>query len=288
MTGSAFRRSMLRGAAAVLRRTTDFPGRWRVCQRALKEVRAVGGGMRPTTIRTKHGFLMECDPGDWVGQHIFVTGTWEDTTTRIVQACVTPGATVVDVGANIGFYTLLMSRLVGERGRVIAFEPMPLGIERLRRNLRLNDASNVDVIEQAASAQPGSASFFLGPREHTSISSLRPIEGAATVAVTCTTLDTVLAEHPRIDFLKMDVEGAEPDVLAGAGRTLRNGIPYVVAEVSSPDWPQTLLDLGFEMFEIRWNGIRPLKELAAPDLGSQYNAFFSTRGVPPGVPLLTS
>jgi FkbM family methyltransferase len=282
----SLRRLSLLATSSLLRRTTDFPGRWRLVQAALREVRAVGPGMRPRIVRTRHGFVMRCDPGDWVGQHILATGTWEDMTTAVMQACVRPGAMVVDVGANIGFYTLLLSQLVTDTGRVFAFEPMPLGLERLRTNLRLNAVRNVEVRAEAVAAGSGSARFFLGPSDHTSISSLQPIEGAEVIDVPCTTLDAVLTDCPRIDLLKMDVEGAEAHVLSGATETLRRGVPHVIAEVNSPEWPQQLIELGYEMFLIGWDGLRRVVDLHAPGLPTQYNALFTRSGAPAGVPVL--
>ena len=283
----SLRRGALLATAGTLRSTTDFPGRWRLLQWALRQIREVGPGMRPRVVRTRHGFVMRCDPGDWVGQHILATGTWEDMTTAVMQACVGPGATAVDVGANIGFYTLLLSQLVADEGRVLAFEPMPVGLERLRTNLRLNAVRNVEVHEQAVSATSGSGRLFLGPRHHTSISSLHPIDGADAIDVVCTSLDTALAGCPSVDFLKMDVEGAEAEVLRGATETLRRGLPYIVAEVSSPAWPQQLIDLGYQMFMIGWDGLRRVIDPRNPELPTQYNALFTRSGAPAGVPLLS-
>jgi FkbM family methyltransferase len=288
MSFRSLRRISLLTAAAVVRATNDFPGRWRLAQWALREVRAVGPGMGPRVIRTRHGFVMRCDPGDWVGQHILATGTWEDMTTAVIQTCVSPGATVVDVGANIGFYTLLLSQLVTNSGRVLAFEPMPVGLERLRTNLRLNAVRNVDVREQAVAATNGTARFFLGPPEHTSISSLHRIEDAEAINVDCTTLDAALGGYPRVDFLKVDVEGAEADVLNGAIETLKRGVPYIIGEVSSSDWPPRLIALGYEMFLIMWNGLRRVEDPHAPGLPTQYNALFTTQGPPAGVPMLVA
>lgn len=282
----ALRRTCVLSTAAVVRATADFPGRWRLVQWAVREMRVVGPGMRPRDVRTKHGFRMRCDPGDWVGQHILATGTWEDMTTAVIQACVRPGGTVVDIGANIGFYTLLLSQLVTKTGRVLAFEPMPLARERLHTNLRLNGVSNVEVREQALAAQSGPAQFFLGPRDHTSISSLQQIEGAEVINVVCTTLDTAVRDCRRIDFLKMDVEGAEGEVFAGAFETLRRGVPYVVAEVTNATWPVQLIGLGYEMFLIGWDGLRPVVDPLVSELPTQYNALFTRTGVPAGVLVL--
>jgi FkbM family methyltransferase len=265
----------LRLAAAVCRNTTDFPGRWRLLRRTLDDVRAVGRGMRPTVVRTKHGFRMRCELEDWLSQHVFVSGSYEESTAHLVSRLVPPGSTVVDVGANVGFYTLLLSRLVGPTGRVIALEPMPLALTRLRRHLSMNRVSNVEVHAVAAAADRRRASFFLGPAEHTSISSLRRRADSTEITVDCAPLDDLVEGEARVELIKIDAEGAEGEVLAGAARTLDRGVRHIIAEVNDTEWPARLLDRGYRMFWIDWNRVRPLENPHDSGLPSQYNALFT-------------
>jgi FkbM family methyltransferase len=264
----------VRLAAAVCRNTTDFPGRWRLLRRTLADVRAVGRGMRPTVVRTKQGFRMRCELEDWLSQHVFVSGSYEESTADLVSRLVPPGSTVVDVGANVGFYTMLFSRLVGATGRVIALEPMPLALTRLRRHLSMNRVRNVEVHAIAATADRRRASFFLGPSEHTSISSLQPRAGSVEITVDCAPLDD-LVQGATVELIKIDAEGAEGEVLAGATRTLDRGVRHIVAEVNDTGWPARLLERGYRMFWIDWNGLRPLGNPNDPALPSQYNALFT-------------
>ncbi len=273
----------LRLAALLCRNVRAFPGRWRVLRWAVQNVRRVGGTMKQTTVRTVQGFRFTCDLDDWIGQYVFVTGDYEEPTALLMSQLVMPGDTVVDVGANVGFFTLLLSRLVGPAGRVIAFEPMPHALSRLKTHLSLNRCDNVTVLESAVGAGSGTTRLYLGPRHHTSISSLQPRDGAATVEVACTSLDAALSGHGRISLVKIDTEGWEPAVIAGANRLRASEAPpFVIAEVSEPGWPDALVACGFEMYVIEHGGIRRLSKAPRGD-GGQFNALFARGPLPPGV-----
>jgi FkbM family methyltransferase len=277
-------RLLLRGAAALCRRVRSFPGRWRLVRRVLRAVRAHGHELGSTVVTTHHGFRIRCDLEDWVAQYVYATGTYEERTTDLVTRLVHPGATVVDVGANIGVFTLLLSRLAGPHGRVHAFEPMPVAIARLRGNLALNRVTNVVVHEAAASEASGEAPLFLGPASHTSIASLGEMDGAERVAVRCTSLDEALAGCGPLELIKIDAEGAEPRIITGAMRLVSEGqAPQIIAEVSEPGWPSRLMKLGYEMYWIDWGGLVRVDDPVHPGLPGQFNAFFTQRGLPPGV-----
>jgi FkbM family methyltransferase len=276
--GSLVKRASLRMAALVCRRFQDFPGRWRLVRWAIRHIRQTGSSMRQTTVSTVHGFRFTCDLADWIGQYVFVTGAYEEPTSALMAELVRPGDLAVDVGANVGFFTLLLSRLVGESGRVIAFEPMPHALDRLRAHVALNRCNNVVIRDCALGSEAGTSQLYLGPRHHTSTASLKPRPGAATVDVACTTLDEALGAESLVACLKIDAEGWEPEVLAGAGRVLaQESAPFVIAEVSEPAWPAMLLTRGYEMFAIDRDGLRSPSEWQ--DSG-QFNALFTRRPVP--------
>jgi FkbM family methyltransferase len=148
-----------------------------------------------------------------------------------------PGMTVLDIGAHHGLYTLLASKRVGPSGRVIAFEPSPRERTRLMRHLRINRCNNVDVEPFALSDRAGEASLFLVEGEHDWCNSLRAPnidERTSTLRVELRRLDDVLQMlgEPRVDFIKLDVEGGELSMLQGARQLLKSDRrPVILAEV---------------------------------------------------------
>jgi hypothetical protein len=91
----------IRLLALYLRRSRIDTARWRLVPCALREIRALCAAGRKT-VRTRRGFRMICDLQEWLGQHVYVTGDWEDSTSAIIQTLVRPGDAVIDIGANAG------------------------------------------------------------------------------------------------------------------------------------------------------------------------------------------
>ena len=164
-------------------------------------------------------------------------GTFERAETRFVGSCLRPGMTVLDIGAHHGYYTLLASTLVGSKGRVFAFEPSPRERMRLERHLRMNRCTNVTIEQSALGPDAGEADLFLVEGTDDFCNSLRPpAVNAQTrkVRVSVETLDIFLTRNPipDIDFVKLDVEGAELGVLRGASTLLsRPRRPVFMVEV---------------------------------------------------------
>jgi FkbM family methyltransferase len=157
--------------------------------------------------------------------------------TSFVKGLLRRDMTVVDVGAHHGLYTLLASKCVGWGGRVIAIEPSPRECVRLEKHLRLNRCSNVDLLPCAAGEDPGETEFFLVDGSNDWCNSLRPPavdEPTRTVRVRVRRVDEILSERriSKVDFVKLDVEGAELSVLYGAIQLLRREPrPAILAEV---------------------------------------------------------
>jgi FkbM family methyltransferase len=144
--------------------------------------------------------------GSWLG-------TYESHVQGLFCERVKPGDIVFDVGANVGFFTLLASKLVGPNGHVYAFEPLPRNLHYLERHLRLNGITNVTIQPLAIAAATGSARFRSG--QHASMGQLTD---AGDLEVATASLDDLIANGtvPRPAFIKMDIEGAESDALRGA------------------------------------------------------------------------
>jgi len=170
----------------------------------------------------------------------YLTGDAEPEVQEALAELIEPGQTVYDVGANIGFFTILCSRLVGPQGRVYAFEPIPENLVTLRHNIALNNLTNVIVVEQALSASTGTAEMFVSP--WSAFHSLN-VDGASKrenhgpdggqITVETITLDEFVQgdDVSAPALVKLDVEGAELLVVAGMRETLRSKQPLLLVEV---------------------------------------------------------
>jgi FkbM family methyltransferase len=143
--------------------------------------------------------------------------------------------TFIDVGAHVGGITLPAASHVGPEGRVLAFEPNPETATLLRRNVTKNLATNITVVQLACLDERKRSEFYVNDSSHSGKSSLsaRNARSRRTVTVECDTLDSILVTHEvnRIDVVKIDVEGAELQVLKGMERLLRKFLPVVVLEI---------------------------------------------------------
>jgi FkbM family methyltransferase len=155
--------------------------------------------------------------------------------TRALLSIVKPGHVVFDIGANIGYYTVLASQQVGPTGRVVAFEPLARNVSYLYRHVRLNRAENVRLIPLGCSDRTGVALFRRGPDYATGSLTRGPRSSSALdELVGVTTVDDVVQELGLVpNVLKIDVEGAEERVLKGAARTLDAAHPAVLVGVHS-------------------------------------------------------
>jgi len=199
------------------------------------------------------GFRMRVD---WQLHRSFAYGSWEPEVVRSIQDHVHSGTRVLDIGAQSGFYSLLLSRLVGPEGMVFAFEPLPANFRVLEENLRLNSIQNVMIRREAVSDFSGNISFDF-PREEVSLIAgpVLPSDNLGTFQVPAISLDDFFRQIGQpIQFIKMDVEGAETAVLRGAVQTLKAFHPSMVVELHH-DVPQdglhpavTLLtELGYQI-----------------------------------------
>jgi FkbM family methyltransferase len=167
---------------------------------------------------------MEVAPREVINQTLFLYGTFEISQTRLIQSLLRPGMTFLDIGANIGYYTVIGARLVGPTGSVHSFEPHPGIRAKLEGNIERNDYRNVVVHGEAVAATTGSVAFFVSVDDlNQGTSSILPGAGRqAAQAVTSVSLDDFVTglSPARVDLIKMDVEGAEPQIIAGGRRTL--------------------------------------------------------------------
>ncbi len=167
------------------------------------------------------GYSFTCDLSELIQRNIFLFNYDEDAQ-LFVRKRLHPGDTFVDAGANVGFYTLLAASIVGERGKVIAIEPNPKPFLKLKRVIEKNNITNVILLNVALGKEPGTCNLFLNPEYGCDTATMVAHDAPESILVEVQPLDSVVATHQieRIDYLKVDVEGFEPDVLAGAKKLL--------------------------------------------------------------------
>jgi FkbM family methyltransferase len=152
-----------------------------------------------------------------------------------------PGDTFYDIGANVGFFTMLAAHLVGDAGEVIAFEPVPKNAAAIRHNQHLNGFRNITILEQAVANTCGTAQLQVthvsGGATLTEAGQVQDIEYLLQVPVT--TVDACLRDHKYSapNVIKIDVEGAELSVLLGMSYTIHCYRPVVIFEVDDQDLP---------------------------------------------------
>lgn len=242
------------------------------------------------------GYLMFLDEGDSLG--LGVKGWYETGETRVVYEKITSGQTVLDIGANIGYFTLKFARLVGPNGKVYAFEPDPNTFLILKKNIDVNGYRNV-VLESMAVSNKSSSAFLQRDKynnlDHRLAYNSR---GEADLPIQAVSLDDYFQSTPvAIDFIKMDIQGAELLALDGMQkilscsksiRLLTEFWPMGLEQCSGKDsamlYLQKLHDLGFDIFEINpLNGalvnmiFEDLLENYAPSSG-KYTNLLCVRG----------
>ncbi len=146
-----------------------------------------------------------------------------------------PGMTVLDVGANIGFLTLLFSKLAGGTGRVTAFEPDPENFRLLSRNVAANGRANVTCLHKAAASATGTLKLYFSEEHRGDHRIFDSGDGRKYVEVPAAAIDDVLGPGGRVDFIKMDIQGAEYLALLGMEKTIKNSRGLVMLCEFSPD-----------------------------------------------------
>ena len=168
---------------------------------------------------------------DSVGFHLFIDGVYERTELTWLLRELQPGDVFVDVGANIGGFTLPAARRVGAHGLVVAVEASPRVADYLRRNLEANRIVNVRVFQTAVSDRTSnSVTFYAAPDHAFGAGGLGPGDGMRPISVEAKQLDTLLAEQgvTTVRVLKVDVEGFEAAVFRGAEQLLTGSRPPTV------------------------------------------------------------
>lgn len=186
-----------------------------------------------TEARLRLGLRMIVPP-NFPSYRNFATGLYEPDLTEVILSRLRQGMSFVDIGANIGYYSLLSSRLVDTTGHVYAFEPDPTAYRYLVRNLTKNDCINVTARELAITETTGTARFTRNQLERGYVDG-SPVESPASISVSTTSLDDYFAgsNWPRIDAIKLDVEGGERLAILGMRETVkRNPGAWLIMELN--------------------------------------------------------
>ncbi|QDU70791.1 FkbM family methyltransferase [Mucisphaera calidilacus] len=196
---------------------------------------------RPVDVTWIDGLRLTAYPYNEVTRSILMTGLYDPTELSWLRRTLTPGMTFIDGGANLGLYSLIASRCVGDDGRVLAFEPSGREYDRACHHVALNQLENVTVLRAALADRPGRIGIKIADEKHAGHNTLGGFVYHATQLdrveqVEATTLDDAVREHnlTRVDVVKLDLEGSEHAALQGAAQTLERYRPVLLMEFSDP------------------------------------------------------
>jgi len=209
------------------------------------------------------GHKMYVDPRDMaIPRQLITYGHYEKYEAELFKKLVKRGDVVVDIGAHIGHYTLIAADLVGEDGKVFAFEPAPDNYAFLVKNVEVNGYNNVTTVQKAVSNKGGTTKLLLNPHDTGQHAIYNGYDDRNSLVIETVTLDDFFKDKEnRIDIIKMDVEGAEMLVLQGMSEILkRNNDLKIFTEFSptmlrragsSPEeYLKQLMSSGFKLFYI--------------------------------------
>ena len=276
---------VLRSTRAVVG-TVPLPGRY-VAADLVGRVAAPESG----AVTGKLGrYLVEYDLHDELQRQMYF-GLYDPTLTTLLRRRLHPGEVFYDVGANVGYFTLLASGIVGSAGEVHAFEPIRANVERLRTNVRRNGITNITINEMAVADRAGEVSLYVPESDGAANSGWASIAPSArrpaAITVPTVSLDEYASGRRMPALIKLDIEGSEPAALAGMRELLgRDDAPDLVVEVNT-----FLLDrlgrspaavigplesAGNELFAMHDHGIAPLT--VHPEFDKLTDVYATKRG----------
>ena len=195
--------------------------------------------------------------------HVCWIGVYEYRKQLALRRALRQGSTMYDVGAHVGFHTLLASRTVGPAGHVCAFEPLPRNLHYLYQHLQMNGATNVQVIEAAVAERPGEEAFF----EHGSY--MGGLGRGGGLNVKTVAIDSLVEQGtiPAPEYIKIDVEGAEIRALQGMRKTLQTYRPTIFLATHSAELHRQSLEflraLGYAVSPLTGPDVSQTDELVA-------------------------
>lgn len=229
------------------------------------------------------GGRFACDLRDLIQARIYYTGVWEPSLTMFFPTCLSPGDVCVDVGANVGYFSVLAASIVGPTGRVVAIEASPSVFATLKRNVELNKVTNVRMLNIAAADAGGVVEVYAGPNTNVGTTSLLAWRGGILEGkVEARPLIDVLREAglDAIKLIKIDVEGFETRVLRHLLAHVDELRPDVtiVAEVS----PSACIEMGTTVEQLLADFWRAGFGFATLDNDYEWTGWYD---ITPGVPV---
>lgn len=210
-------------------------------------LRAASAWPFPVRITVENGREMYVDLRSSIGRGLFATGKFDMEAIKPALSALGPGATFIDVGANVGFYSLLALDRVGPTGKVYSFEIDPRPLRCLRKTVAEFGLANMHVVDAAVSDKNGLLSF--SPKAEHGHNQIDLTGGRNGHAIRSVRLDDWCAENEiaRVDVIKVDVEGAEKLVLEGAGKTITKFKPMLLCEADE----KTASAFGYKPTELK-------------------------------------
>lgn len=258
----------------------------------------LGNGTICRRIQLDHQIRMDVGLVDVIERNLWVNGIWDQPIKDLMTAVLRPGDQFLDLGANIGYFTLLASQLVGPAGTVVAVEPSIRALRKLTNHVWLNECSNVLIVSCAAGAERCQTRISLATESNIGGSALAnastPPQRSEPVWVA--PIDELLGGlsfHPKL--IKIDVEGYELAALKGVRRLLEADRPLIVCEItegflrrfghSATELVRYLNDLGYQPYTLE--GPQAFTQISPDDLSDpdrQFNVVFSHAGSPASLP----
>ena len=181
-------------------------------------------------------FVMELGLIDVIERELTVKGVWDKPVLDELKSRLQPGDVFIDIGANIGYFSLVASRLVGAGGRVYSFEPSPINVGRLARHLTVNSVENTSILSVGLGHEDEEVRLHFPTRNNAGASTIRAIEAGASMQshpIVVRRLDSIVPEWQRSPkLIKIDIEGAELNALKGMEKLLREHRPTVLCEMT--------------------------------------------------------
>ena len=234
--------------------------------------------LKPTFAEVQ-GHKMFLDSKDSL--HLSINEVYEPFETKIVKKEIKKGDVVLDIGANIGYYTLIFAKLVGEEGKVFAFEPDPTNFSLLKKNVEMNSYKNVVLIQKAVSNKTGKARLYLSEDNMGDHRIYDSHDGRKFIEIETISLDDYFKDYNgKIDFIKMDIQGAEGGAIQGMFNLLKkNNNVKIITEfwplglkrfgMDPEEYLKVLIEFGFKLYEINEQE-KKIKPVNIPKLLKMY------------------